>query len=722
MTTRFTVSSAAVFMHAVLLSVAMSVMAAELTLGSGVVAAATSAFFGALLAERLSQSRYRTQAVLGLGGLIVLVGLTLTEWLLGSVQLATALGPTIAMGLGEVFRWGALGLGGAVVLRTVALRFRAALAIEGSIAVLIVASTVAAHRDGMIARPLELSDWFWRQGIDPVLAFLAVGLAAALLLAGVLAYGRSARRTFVQLGLVLALGMALVAFVHDSPPDEEQRSATGAALNKKKDGKRDGRSGAGKGSTGTGQSKDAPADNNLPPPPQQGGQSRPSAVVIFHRDVKPFGETFYFRHAAFSQFNGTRLVESTMAARDPDARYVRSGRQDISGAHTRAKLRALVATDVAVLSAHSRTFALIDAVQIEPRPNPEPARFRRAYRVVSMVPTATVGLDAFLGQEAGERDWSAALWRHYTEIPADERYHDLARRLQSRLRAEFKSDPMVLALTVKRYLEENTIYSFKNRYEGDDPTGLFLFSEDKRGYCVHLAHSAAYLLRALGVPTRVSAGYAVAAKNLGRGSALLIKDGDAHAWAEIYIRGEGWIPIEVTPEETDIEPAPFEEADLQQLLGEMARKQGRFERAVSGPSRWVQWGKAAFAQSPWVLVFLVILAYTIKVWRGLRAVVGSDPGEGRLQLRAAYDALSAAGWVRHSGESRERFAARIAQPHFESLTQARVATVMGSRREPTSLVALRLMLRSVRTHAKQSVPAWRYWLGVLNPVSWMWSK
>lgn len=721
----FGVSLAARLMHALLLAVAAGVLASQLTLASGVMAAAVGAFFGSLLGERLEGRGFRTGASVLLGLGVAGLGLGLTSAMLGSFDLAVSLGPTITMSMGELFRWGPLCLGVALVLRATALRYRAALAVEGSLAVLVVATRVAAHRDGMIARPLEISDWFWRQNIDPVLAFLGVGLVGALLLAGVLAYGRSARRTFAQLVLVLLLGLVLTAYLHDGPPDQPQKNAVGAKLNKDKDDRRDGPSSAGGGSgKGKGES-DHPDDNRdlPPPPPEKGGQNRPTAVVVFQRDVQPFGEVFYFRHAAFSQFNGARLVEATVAGVDPDARYERSGAQDIPGPHRAGLGRASVATDVAILSEHSRTFALIDAVHIEPRPNPEPARFRRAYRVVSQVPTATVSLDAFLGLEPGNRAWSDRTWEHYTELPRDERYHDLARRLQSDLRPEYRSDPVALAFAVRQYLEKNTIYSFQRSYQGADPTADFLFSEDKRGYCVHLAHAGAYLLRALGVPTRVSAGYAVPAENLGRGSALLIKDGDAHAWMEINLQGVGWLPIEITPEQTDIEPSPFQEQDLQQLLGEMARQEGRFEREASGPSAWVQSLKWALGQLPKLLVLLLLVAYLIKGWRLLRPAWAPD---SQWVYRGALDALSAMGWVRARGETRERFATRVAEyaPDFVPLTRLRVGVVMGSEQALASAQgpSTYALYRSVFTQARQSVPAWRFWLGLLNPVSWMWSR
>ncbi|MCA9551495.1 MAG: transglutaminase domain-containing protein [Myxococcales bacterium] len=715
-------------LHALLLAVAAAVFANELTLPPGVVAAAAGAFAGSLWAESLHARRLRTFASVALGLLVGGLGLALTQVFLGSATLAEALGPTVAMGVGEVVRWVAVALGGALVLRAVALGYRAALALEGSIAVLVVATTVQAHRDGMIARPLEISDWFWQQGIDPVVAFLGVGLLAGLLLAGVMARGRSPGRTLAQLLIVLLLGLWLGVRLHREPPESDLRNAVGEKLDKAQDGDRDGPASAGQGGQGESKEGKNKQDNDLPPPPKQhGGQQRPSAVVVFHRDVLPFGEVFYFRHAAFSQFNGARLVEATRRGVDPDARYdARPEGFDVPGVHNSGLDREEVATDVALMSEHSRTFALIDATRVEPRPNPDSARFRRAYRVVSQVVSADVPLENLLGLAPGDPGWDEATWSLYTELPHDERYHDLARRLQSELRPEYKSDPIALAFAVKQYLEENTTYSFKRKYTGDDPTGEFLFSEDKRGYCVHLAHAAAYLMRALGLPARVSAGYAVPAANLGTGSALLIKEGDAHAWAELYLEGLGWLPIEVTPQKTDVEPAPFEEQDLQQLLGEMARKEGRFERAPPTGPKLMDYLRAAWDAVPWVLLGFLGVLYAVKVGRLLLPLVLRGGGGPKVSYRAALDTLASVGWVRGRGESRERFAGRVAErvPAFEALTRVNVGAALGARAplEAAQGVSLAALYRMTAGQVRGAVPWYRWLLGVLNPLSWWWSR
>jgi hypothetical protein len=729
-------------LHAFLLATALVVFAWPIALPSGLIVGALGAAYGSQLASRLVERRYRLFAIL-LFALGVLLSGALVIYLVSTVELvAGLLSPVAALHLLEALRWGSVALSGALALRAIGIRYRAALAMEGGVVVLAVATTVAAHRDGMIARPLEISDWFWTQGIDPVLAFLMIGLVGALLLAGILAYGRSSKRTLAQLVFVLFLGIFLAIGVHGADVATLRKNPSGTALDSKSEN-RPGQNGGGGSSKG-----ESAKDNDPLPSNNQSNQQRPAAIVVFHKDVTPAAGVFYFRHAAFSQYNGIRLVETSRSDVDQDAvRNFPSMRQDVPQTIKDSSARTLVATDVALLTDHNRLFALTDASELSPMPNPEPARFRRAYHVVSSV--VTEGYQNLLGSTPGDPGWADEVWEYYTELPKDERYRKLADEIRESLRPEYREDPVAEALSVKRYLEENATYSFARSYEGsEDPTAAFLFSYDKRGYCVHLAHAATYLLRALGVPARVSAGYAVPASNLGGGSALLIKSGDAHAWAEMYLTGIGWVPVEVTPEKTDIKPSSFREKDLQQLLGEMARKEGRDSRdSYQGPTLRDAI-RALLRTLPYVLLGALLIAYLTKGWRLLAPVFTKKDKQPRIAYRAALDWLSMVGLNRTLGEPRERFARRVGDlaPSFGALTAANVGVALGSTEikaiiaAPESArdqgeggvrgdellkpprTALPTLTRSVAREVRKRVPWWRWLVGALNPISWLWSR
>ena len=77
-----------------------------------------------------------------------------------------------------------------------------------------------------------------------------------------------------------------------------------------------------------------------------------------------------------------------------------------------------------------------------------------------------------------------------------------------------------------------------------DDFALWFMTEGETGYCVHYASAAAVLLRALNVPARFVTGYMVTTT---AGRWTTVTQNDAHAWAEYYIDGEGWIPLETTP-------------------------------------------------------------------------------------------------------------------------------------------------------------------------------
>ncbi|MFO0727131.1 MAG: transglutaminase-like domain-containing protein [Myxococcota bacterium] len=725
-----------VLAHALLLAIAFIVLARPIARVAGLSAGAFAACAGAVAAEILTQARYRLWFALVFPVLVGLALAGLGSAVAGSYALSSALGPITALFVREVLVFFGLAFAAATALRAVAIRFRAALAIEGSIVVLAVAATVAAHRDGMIARPLEVSDFFWTLGLDPVVAFLGIGLFAALLLAGILAYGRAPGRTIAELLLVLVVGF-LLAWQIRSRDISEHRDVLGkAGQSKQEKEERDkaqrehagGGSGGAKGQSGQGDKaggdKDGSPDDLLPPRGGGSGENRPAAVVVFHRGVTPSDGYFYFRTASFSQWNGSRLVETSRGDADVEVRTdfpVEKTELAVPGA--KAEERTEVAVDVAVLVDHRRPFALTDTTEIEPLPNPEPARFRRAYRLVASVLTAPYQ-DLF-GREPGDPKWPEELWAYYTDLPKDERYHRLAAEIRAGIKPEYQDDPIAMAMGVKQYLEENATYSFSQSYEGEeDPTAAFLFSEEKKGYCVHLAHSAAYLLRAMGLPMRVSAGYAVSADNLGGGSSLLIKQGDAHAWAEMYLAGVGWVPIEVAPQKSDVPEQQFAEKDLQQLLGEMARKEGRNSREQMSSGSLRKALELFLAALPWALLALVAAAYFAKLWRILVPYLAPRRHQPRVAYRAALDRLSAVGVVRNYGESREHFAARTQTlaPTFGRLTMAHVGVAFGSARARTEAEPLAPLAASVGREARTKIPWWRWLLGILNPVSWLFSR
>jgi protein-glutamine gamma-glutamyltransferase len=76
------------------------------------------------------------------------------------------------------------------------------------------------------------------------------------------------------------------------------------------------------------------------------------------------------------------------------------------------------------------------------------------------------------------------------------------------------------------------------------PVDEFLF-ETREGFCEHFASSFVFLMRAAGVPTRVVTGYQGGEVNY-VDRIISVRQSDAHAWAEVYLPGEGWLRVDPT--------------------------------------------------------------------------------------------------------------------------------------------------------------------------------
>jgi len=79
---------------------------------------------------------------------------------------------------------------------------------------------------------------------------------------------------------------------------------------------------------------------------------------------------------------------------------------------------------------------------------------------------------------------------------------------------------------------------------GDDSIDQFLY-RTRAGFCEHYAGAFVFLMRAAGVPARVVTGYQGGEPNPIDGY-LTVRQSDAHAWAEIWLQGRGWVRVDPT--------------------------------------------------------------------------------------------------------------------------------------------------------------------------------
>ena len=77
------------------------------------------------------------------------------------------------------------------------------------------------------------------------------------------------------------------------------------------------------------------------------------------------------------------------------------------------------------------------------------------------------------------------------------------------------------------------------------PLDVFLF-EAKRGHCEYFSSAMAIMLRTLGIPTRNVTGF-VGGQYNPYGGYYALRQGDAHSWVEVFVRGRGWVTYDPTP-------------------------------------------------------------------------------------------------------------------------------------------------------------------------------
>lgn len=112
------------------------------------------------------------------------------------------------------------------------------------------------------------------------------------------------------------------------------------------------------------------------------------------------------------------------------------------------------------------------------------------------------------------------------------------------LRTRFDDDRMLINFVIENFHRQPFFYTLKPPSLGDDSIDEFLF-DTRRGFCEHYASSFVFVLRAAGIPARVVIGYQGGEINPLTGT-VLVHQFDAHAWAEAWLPGQGWVRFDPT--------------------------------------------------------------------------------------------------------------------------------------------------------------------------------
>lgn len=716
---------------------AAGLAAVNFTAGAGVVAALCGVLGAFYLSDRLGALPIRLPRLwlIALGGLGLV---TLLDAALRSSDLAAKLlGSAGVYGITETALWLALPLALLTPLLVSATRYSLFLSIEATLLIGIFAGIFAAHREGSLHRPYFITDWLLERNYDPLPFFLAVGAALGVMLIVWLLSRRSAKQTLLDPLILIAIIVALFLFLPDGKIRQLNAWAASGNGEDKKAAQQEKGGGGGKGGQKE-QQGDRNKQQNQDPDPSNGsgGKSFPVAVVNLHDDYNPPYGTFYFRQDALSTWNGKRLVRDASTKLDTDIgvpfpaepiEVPLRDRADTERQPNGKRLAHRMRTTVALMTPHSKPFALIDAAKYEPATNPDPKRFERAYKTESIV--LDTDFADLLYRPVGSDKWTPEVWKHYTEMPDDPRYAKIAEEARQLLPPHLRGLVLAQALAIKFWLDKNTTYNLNVARPNDesDPVAGFLFG-DRNGYCVHLAHSAAYLFRSIGLPSRVSVGYAVDARQRGNGSAVLIRNGDAHAWPEIYVKGLGWVVLDITPEKVATPPQQDKaDPELQRMLGEMARQTPASPKEENPPAGDGDVRKAFLETlqamgrmiAPLALVTLFAL-YLMKLWRRLEPRFCPPSRLPVSAYRATLDRLSDLGWRRGFGASREQFAESVAirAPEFQELTQLHLRHAFGAGAAPRTRAGYLELTRAVSRKAASGIPWWRRLAGALHPFSW----
>lgn len=634
---------------------------------------------------------------------------------------------------------------------------RSALTFEGLGVSLFFVSLLAAHRNYHVDAPRQISSLAWKLDIfqkfrvEPQHLFLALGL---ILAAGLILYfsaadkrslfgerqltinkGRSSRTSATILSLLGISAFFAFAWTVNTHYSKDLSRV----------------------SNGVGSSKDTKeGQSNLGFHEAVTGTKQPAALLRLEGDYEnnPWTPMLYLREGGLSRFAGKEIVKAARGY-DSDVPLTGTGIGEPFLSHITepGEFREKVVQSIYILSEHEAPFAIDFPRRIAPIKNPYPEKFRAAYQALSYAPIEP--LKALLELPIGDSSWNSTTWQHYLRAPGSkslDAFNSNPEKLIEALQSETPvldsngedlrylatalsiagdtKDPIRKTMQIINYLSEKSIYTRKPGHQvtkSGDPVAPYLFAKEKRGYCVHFAHAASYMLRLLGIPARIGTGY-LTDTTYAKDGHILLQLGDRHAWPEIYVEKRGWVVVDITPAQAENEEALTPD---EKLLDDLMNKLTPVEELLDPVSEDIdQEQNHPFIEKLFALKYLgniisllFILFIIAKLWLRYSYLLAKNH---KTLVKRAYvsfaSTMTDCGLPRFEGETREEYSRRLLQNFGVSSAKItsflQIITYSGSDSEtaPSKTEVKNSLQEALKSRNKKFSKLKRV-LGFFNPLS-----
>ncbi len=208
-------------------------------------------------------------------------------------------------------------------------------------------------------------------------------------------------------------------------------------------------------------------------------------------------------------------------------------------------------------------------------------QFKSAYRAKMLVsdlnsayfvynPAGNKALEDFQQQRFAElrkiANWNnedTAFMNYYTFIPKGDDFDSI--RLLANELTKNAVTPIDKIIAIRNYFT-STDETGQPLFKYTDNPGVpglpsasklnyFLF-QNRKGYCAYYAGATLFLLRAVGIPTRVSTGFLTIDRSTKNKGWYWFYEDQAHAWTQVFFPGYGWLDFDTTIPSTEQQQSP----------------------------------------------------------------------------------------------------------------------------------------------------------------------